>query len=131
MRRVLVPLAISPVLPAKGSIVHALAGRSMGTSWSARVVLAPGQDAPLHAMQAALDEVVAQMSHWDSASDLARYNRADAGIWQALPGGFERVLRYALGVAASCGGAYDRTSGGYQDNLVVIAHPDGAPDTTE
>ena len=111
MRRVLVPLAISPVLPAYGSTVHTLAGRSMGTTWSARIVLAGGQTAPAAALQTALDQVVATMSHWEPASDLARFNRAPAGNWQRLPPDFYHVLRYALSVAETSGGACDPCAG--------------------
>ena len=111
MRRVLVPLAVSPVLPPRGNVVRALAGRSMGTSWSAKVVLAPDAAAPETALQALLDDVVAQMSHWDDQSDLARFNGAPAGTWVRLPADLFHVLGYALDVAAASGGAYDPCAG--------------------
>jgi len=111
MRRVLVPLAISPVLPPRGSVVHALSGRSMGTTWSARIVMEGGANSPTVALQTALDQVVAQMSHWEDDSDLARYNAAAAGTWQQLPADFFKVLRYALSVAQASDGAYDPCAG--------------------
>lgn len=100
-------------LPAvRAAAPAALAGATMGTTWSARLALPPGLAAPAArmAIQRALDEVVAQMSTWDEASDLSRYNRAAPG-WHALPGDCLHVLRHALELAAATGGAYDPTVG--------------------
>lgn len=109
---VLVPLDIRPGLPARGSALHRLGGASMGTSWSARVMAAPGGAVTLGAaLQAQLDTVVAQMSHWDADSVLARFNAAAAGSWHALPAEFFTVLAYALDVARASGGAYDPCAG--------------------
>nr|WP_255468181.1 FAD:protein FMN transferase [Achromobacter sp. UMC71] len=90
----------------------ALAGATMGTTWSARLALPAGAtDASARqAIQAALDEVVAQMSTWEAESDISRYNRAAAG-WRELPAAFFHVLRHALALAEDCGGAYDPTVG--------------------
>jgi thiamine biosynthesis lipoprotein len=112
MRRVLVPLTISPILPALASTVWDAAGASMGTTWSARVVCDVAARAGLHArLQRELDQVVAEMSHWEADSDLGRYNRAPAGSWQRLPENFFHVLAYALDVADSSAGAYDPCAG--------------------
>ncbi len=95
--------------PAAG--LATLGGETMGTRWSARVAVRAGTD--LHALhaqvQGALDEVVAQMSTWEPASDISRYRRAPAGSWQVLPEGFATVLEAALEVAAASGGAFDPT----------------------
>ncbi|CAM4392159.1 FAD:protein FMN transferase [Bordetella tumbae] len=90
----------------------ALAGATMGTTWSARLALPPHLtiDAVRAAIQQALDKVVAQMSTWDSASDLSRYNCADQG-WQPLPHDCLHVLQHALQLAADTQGAYDPTIG--------------------
>ncbi len=94
-------------------VVHALHGDTMGTRW--RVCVAGGARLalrPLHdAVQATLDRVVAQMSTWEPDSDISRYNRAEAGTWQALPQPFDGVLRCALEIARASGGAYDPTVG--------------------
>ena len=111
MRKVLLPLAVSPLLPPHGAVVRAFNGRSMGTSWSAKAVLASDAACPAGALQAMLDTVVAQMSHWEENSDLARYNHASAGAWVRLPADFFHVLRYALEVADASGGAYDPCAG--------------------
>lgn len=112
MRAVLVPLEIDPVLPEAGSRPHGLAGTSMGTDWSARMLLPPGLDVDLQAtLQRELDEIVAQMSHWDGGSLLSRYNRAPADSWHALPPQFFAVMDYALSVHEDTGGAYDPAAG--------------------
>lgn len=113
MRDVIVPLAIDEALPPGGSTLFMVSGRSMGTGWSARMMLPPGADgaAVERALQAELDEIVAQMSHWDDASLLSRYNRAPAGSWHALPPQFYEVADYALQVAQDSGGAYDPAAG--------------------
>lgn len=97
---------------ATATLPAALSGVTMGTTWSARLVLPPGvaADTARAAIQGALDRVVAQMSTWDATSDLSRYNRADPG-WQALPDECRYVLRHALQLAADTKGAYDPTIG--------------------
>ena len=96
-------------LPARPA---ALAGATMGTTWSARLSLPAGlgDSAARQAIQAALDEVVTQMSTWEAESDISRYNRADPG-WRALPAAFFHVLQHALALAEASGGAYDPTVG--------------------
>jgi len=116
MRAVLVPLEIDPVLPEAGSRPHGLAGTSMGTGWSARMLLPPAFGLALEtdlqaALQQELDEIVAQMSHWDGGSLLSRYNRAPAGSWHPLPPRFFAVMDYALSVHEDSGGAYDPAAG--------------------
>lgn len=112
MRAVLVPLAIDLALPPAGSVLREAAGRSMGTGWSARMLVPPGLGADLDAaLQRELDQIVAQMSHWDEASLLARYNRAPGPSWHALPPQFFEVADFALQVDADTGGAYDPAAG--------------------
>jgi thiamine biosynthesis lipoprotein len=114
MRAVLVPAEIDPAPPAPGSHLHSLGGASMGTDWTARMMLppafAPGLDVGL-ALQRELDEIVAQMSHWDGGSLLSRYNRAPSGSWHALPPQFFAVMDFALSVHEDSGGAYDPAAG--------------------
>ncbi len=99
-------------MPVRPAAAAALAGATMGTTWSARLALPAGitEAAARRAIQAALDEVVAQMSTWESGSDISRYNRAAAG-WQTLPAEFFHVLSHAMTLAEDCGGAYDPTVG--------------------
>jgi thiamine biosynthesis lipoprotein len=112
MRAVLVPLEIDPVLPLSGSRPHSVQGVSMGTGWSAQVLLPPAVDADLGAvLLRELDEIVAQMSHWEPGSLLSRYNRAPAGSWHPLPPQFFDVLDYALSLFEETGGAWDPAAG--------------------
>jgi len=118
MRRTLVPpFDVPPQPPALGGAVHALHGNTMGTTWSVRLVAHPDRPlAPLQqAIQTSLDQVVAQMSTWEPASDLSRFNAAPAGSWHALPDTFFTVLDHALQVAHDSGGAYDPTAGALVD----------------
>lgn len=111
MRRVLLPHAISSEPPPVGARVHDYGGASMGTTWSVRVAQpAAGPDLQ-PGLQAQLDGVVAQMSHWEAGSDLGRFNRAAAGTWQVLPSAFYQVLAYALDVCRESGGACDPCAG--------------------
>lgn len=116
MRDVLVPLEIDPSPAPPGSRTLALSGTAMGSGWSARLMLPGGADAHLQpALQAELDLVVAQMSHWEPDSLLSRYNRAAAGSWHALPSPFFEVIDYALSVQQASGGAYDPAAGALVD----------------
>ena len=109
-----------------------LGGHTMGTTWQVTLVTAPSRDLhPLHAgIQAQLDTVVAQMSTWEAASNISRFNTAAAGTTLPLPEPFGHVLRAALDIAARSGGAFDPTVG----PLVALwgfgahAHAQRAPD---
>lgn len=93
--------------------LQGLQGQTMGTSWSVR--LANPQFLPLEAAQQAIEQalaqVVAQMSHWEKDSDISRFNRAPAGSWQVLPDALWTVLDCALAWAQDSGGAWDPTVG--------------------
>jgi thiamine biosynthesis lipoprotein len=117
MTRVLVPQLVEPPARPIGGAVLALAGQTMGTTWSVRLVAPPTADPDaLTAMaQRELDSVVRQMSPWEPLSDLSRYNRAAAGSWTALPPAFAQVLRCALEVAETTDGAFDPTLGALVD----------------
>ncbi|MBY0239012.1 MAG: FAD:protein FMN transferase [Burkholderiaceae bacterium] len=114
MRRVLLPhhIAADPV-PA-GATLHDCAGRSMGTTWSVRLAASPGKAVPEdleELLQQQLDQVVAEMSHWEVDSNLGRFNRAAPGSWHVLPRAFFDVLTYAVDVARLSGEAYDPAAG--------------------
>ncbi|WP_165185413.1 FAD:protein FMN transferase [Caulobacter soli] len=117
MTRVLVPQLAQPPARPIGGAVLALAGETMGTTWTVRLVAPPTADAQaLTAMaQRELDGVVAEMSPWEPLSDLSRYNRAAAGSWTALPPAFAQVLRCALEIAEQTDGAFDPTLGALVD----------------
>ncbi len=130
-RRVLVPVSVDHAPPALGGRVHEFSGRTMGTSWSVRLVAAAELSrAPvLHAIQDALDEVVDQMSTWEPNTDLCRFNRAAPATWQALPDSFFEVLACARDVAEHSDGAFDPTAGALVDAWGFgPTAPQGVPD---
>nr|WP_184015928.1 FAD:protein FMN transferase [Sphingobium boeckii] len=89
----------------------------MGTTWSVRIAAPSGGiSQPIGAgIQSALDRVVTQMSHWDQASDLCRFNRVRSDAWQSLPIEFFTVLEAALAVAHESEGAFDPALGALVD----------------
>ena len=93
--------------------LETLRGRTMGTTWSVKLVRPAGIAAQQlqQGIQAEVDRVVAQMSTYEADSDLSRFNRAPAGTWHALPDEFFGVLSYALALAGDTDGAYDPTVG--------------------
>ncbi|KGM87856.1 Membrane-associated lipoprotein involved in thiamine biosynthesis [Roseovarius mucosus DSM 17069] len=87
----------------------ALNGPTMGTRWSALFFMEPGfeTDAIKAALQAAVDEVDAQMSTWKAESDLMRLNDAPVDKWVAVPARLAEVLRLGLSIGRASGGAFD------------------------
>ncbi|WP_341677946.1 FAD:protein FMN transferase [Niveibacterium sp. SC-1] len=113
-RRVLLPTALAPLTPPmNGEQLHTLHGLTMGTSWTVKLVAPAGfpRAQAQAGIQATLDRVVREMSQWEADSDLARFNRADAGSRHALPAGFAEVLGCALDVAHASDGAFDPSVG--------------------
>jgi thiamine biosynthesis lipoprotein len=110
-RRVLLPSVISAEAPLAEGRIFDFRGESMGTTWSARVVLRAEAPQLQQGLQRQLDAVVAEMSHWEAESDLGRFNRAGACTWHTLPEAFFHVLNYAMGVARATGGACDPCAG--------------------
>ncbi|WP_297512834.1 FAD:protein FMN transferase [uncultured Caulobacter sp.] len=100
-----------------GGDVRAFGGATMGTTWSVKAVLPSTVDLPALAamVQRALDAVVAEMSPWEPAADLSRYNRAAPGSWTPLPAGMATVLRRAIEIARASDGAFDPTLGALVD----------------
>lgn len=98
-------------------MIRDYAGHSMGTSWSVRLVAAPDAasaaacDQLQAGLQQQLDSIVAEMSHWETDSDLGRFNRAPNDSWHSLPPAFFDVLSFAMEVGRASGGAYDPTAG--------------------
>lgn len=115
-RRVLIPQDLSAAaLRGLGSALSSvqLQGTTMGTFWSARCLLPLPMTAGRvqETLEVVFAKVIAQMSHWDTTSDLCRFNRAPAGTWQALPEEFWRVLLRAVEIAEASQGRFDPTLG--------------------
>ncbi len=91
----------------------ALSGPTMGTRWSVVLHAPPGDDLePLQAdLQAAVDEVDAQMSTWKPTSDLMRFNAAPVGEWITLPEHLMVVLAKALEIGRITTGAFEIAMG--------------------
>lgn len=88
---------------------NALNGPTMGTRWSA-LFFAPSNCNRARvraALQAAVDEVDAQMSTWKPDSDLMRLNAAPVGAWVAVPDRLREVLRLGLEIGRASDGAFD------------------------
>lgn len=92
---------------------HALNGPTMGTGWSALFFAQADFDrAPVRAaLQAAVDEVDAQMSTWKPDSDLMRLNAAPVGAWVAVPDRLRKVLQLGIEIGRASGGAFDIGTG--------------------
>lgn len=90
-----------------------LNGATMGTRWSVVLYAPPGQSlVPLLGdLQAAVDEVDAQMSTWKPQSDLMRFNAAPVGAWQVLPARLMEVLATALRIGKATDGAFEIAMG--------------------
>ena len=100
-----------PALP-----IVALGGETMGTRWRVLAAMPWGRAAEVEAaVLALLDRLVAQMSHWEPASLLCRFNRAAPGSWHALPPDFAAVMAAGLRIAAASGGAFDPAVGALVD----------------
>lgn len=120
--RILIPSALSPMAIARrepDAPVENLGGKTMGTTWSARIVMPPALGLSRAEVETVicrrLDEVIAQMSHWEPASLLSRYNVAAPGTWHELPAPFRTVLKCAQEISAQTGGAFDATIGAVVD----------------
>lgn len=95
------------------TVVHALGGATMGTTWSVRCVGTRGLDlrALYAGIQRQLDGIVSEMSNWTPESHLSRFNSAAAGTWHTLPDDFWTVLECALQIARDSDGRFDPTVG--------------------
>jgi thiamine biosynthesis lipoprotein len=114
--RLAVPLELDPASLdgwRPGAPLVDLAGETMGTTWRIRLAASPTFDRAslLIAIEARLEAILAEMSHWRSASVLGRFNRLPGGSWCALPADFARVYEAALTVAERSDGAYDPAIG--------------------
>lgn len=114
--RLAVPLELDPASLdgwRPGAPVVDLGGETMGTRWHVRLAAPANFDraALLAAIDARLEAILAQMSHWRGDSVLSRFNRSPGGTWCALPADFARVYHAALDVAERSGGAFDPAIG--------------------
>lgn len=104
--------AHDPALP-----LVTMQGETMGTLWRLHAV-PPRAVAPMairEAVQARLDALVAQMSHWEPESELCRFNRLAAGEEAVLSPDFATVMQAALEIARASDGAFSPSIGALVD----------------
>jgi thiamine biosynthesis lipoprotein len=87
----------------------ALNGPTMGTRWSALFFAEVGFNTSKieAALQAAVDEVDAQMSTWTPQSDLMHLNAAPVGTSVPMPAHLVAVLQLGLEIGRASNGAFD------------------------
>tara|TARA_Y100001934_G_scaffold281778_1_gene392730 strand:+ start:1715 stop:2725 length:1011 start_codon:yes stop_codon:yes gene_type:complete len=90
-----------------------LSGPTMGTTWSVKFSGTPkdGVEDLKADIEAALEQVNAEMSTYRADSDLSRFNTAEAGTLVALPDDTVKVLSAAFQISSMTNGAYDVTVG--------------------
>lgn len=91
-----------------------LTGETMGTTWSLR---GHGpQELALSRVRSALEEsfaeIIAELSTWEPASFISRFNRAVAGEMLTPPMHFQTVWQAAVEIADATGGAFNPCLGG-------------------
>ncbi len=93
--------------------LSALNGPTMGTTWSVKFTGTPGDGVPAlrRSIEAALEQVNADMSTYREDAAISRFNRAEAGRAVTVSDDFARVLNEALTISADTDGAYDVTIG--------------------
>lgn len=94
---------------------HTLNGLTMGTTWTIRIAdpnLRPEDLPSLRAeVEAVFVEINRQMSTYDPASEISRFNDGPAGVERTVSAEVARVARFALNLAEKSGGAFDPTIG--------------------
>jgi thiamine biosynthesis lipoprotein len=90
-------------------------GLTMGTTWSIRIADREVSAADLPALRAAVEaelaEINRQMSAYDPASEISRFNHGSASDTFSISPAFASVVRFALELAARSDGAFDPTVG--------------------
>jgi len=130
--RLAVPLELDPAALASwrpGAPVVELGGETMGTTWHVKLAAPPGFDrtALMAAIEARLESILAQMSHWRTDSVLGRFNHAPGGSWHALSADFATVYEAALHVAERSRGAFDPAIGELVDLWGFGPNPASGP----
>lgn len=87
----------------------------MGTGWHVLYAGRQPADPVRAAIVARLAGLVAQLSHWEPASALSRFNDAPAGSWTRLPSDLARVVDEGMRIAVASGGAFDPALGALVD----------------
>jgi thiamine biosynthesis lipoprotein len=90
-------------------------GRTMGCTYTVKIVDARLSDQQIESLQAEVDqqlnEVNRQMSHYQPDSELSRFNRYPAGTPFKVSSDFARVMRISRDLHDRSGGAFEPTLG--------------------
>lgn len=111
--------------------VHSLAGTTMGTTYSVKLVAPADLDvaAARQRVQAVLDRVNSRMSTYRQDSELSQFNRAPAGEWFSVSDETAYVVGLGLEISKLSQGAFDMTVGplvnlwGFGPNGVISKAP--------
>jgi thiamine biosynthesis lipoprotein len=99
--------------PDRPPVVQELSGSTMGTTWTAKLVVPGGAVALVEAARdsivARLDRVNASMSTWDPESEISRFNRSGSVEPFPVSVEFVDVVRRAETVSQATNGAFDVT----------------------
>ena len=99
--------------PDRPPVVQELSGSTMGTTWTAKLVVPSGAVALVEAARdsivARLDRVNASMSTWDPESEISRFNRSGSVEPFPVSVEFVDVVRRAEAVSQATNGAFDVT----------------------
>lgn len=99
--------------PDRTPVVAELSGETMGTTWTARVVVPDGAASLVQAARDTitdrLDRVNRSMSTWDLDSEISRFNRFDSTDPFPVSSDFADVIRQAEVVSLASEGAFDAT----------------------
>ncbi|WP_404404552.1 FAD:protein FMN transferase [Pelagibacterium halotolerans] len=94
-------------LPVRASETRVVGGNAFGSYW--RLTL--GHDADpvpaIHAIEAIVTRIDAQMSPFRASTDVSRFNTSRETDWQPVPGDFRAVTGAAQDIFARSGGAFD------------------------
>lgn len=98
--------------------LYHFSGKTMGTSYSVRLVAESTGESPLFDLATVqqkvdqrLGEINRMMSTYDPESELSRFNRHEGDGWFEVSQETAMVVRFALKVAADSQGAFDPTVG--------------------
>lgn len=96
-----------------------MGGETMGTSWAATFFAAPSldTDALKRRVEGMFSHVTAELSNWDAASVVSRFNRAPAGSQVSLSRTFSTVLATAIDIAGKSDGAFNPCLGDRAEEL--------------
>lgn len=101
--------------PAGGAEVVEISGEEQGTLFHIKIAGTDLTTQRVEAVTAAIGDCLGrinrEMSLWDPASEICRFNESPAGTPFAASTGFASVARFALSLAGQTGGAFDPTIG--------------------